>query len=241
MESATPLRDRCSQWFGQAEYWLRPALARRRGGPFNGQILRQACYGELLSKFRFHAIIETGAYRGITTALFADANIPVFSIEANPRFAAYAKSRLHEHAQVRILLGDSRQRLRDLVQMPACPKQNVFCYLDAHWYDDLPLQEELELILDHWEDPVIMIDDFQVPGTDYAYDAYGPGKNLVASYLDPVRDRGISLFYPRYPASNDTGARRGCVVLGTSTAVATRLKSCQHLVAAETLPAVQVA
>ena len=227
-----PVRDHLSKWYGRVEYCLRPGLSRRRGGPFNGQVLRQACYGELLRKFGFDAIIETGAYRGITTKLFAESNVPVYSIETNPRFAAYAETRLRIHRNAQVLLGDSRARLRDLAADPSVPKQNVFFYLDAHWYDDLPLLEEVQIINSAWQGWIAMVDDFEVPGSDYAYDDYGPGKALTLSYLQPAIDEGLSVFFPRHPAQSETGARRGSVVICNDVAVQQMLEQCRSLTAA---------
>lgn len=232
--STSNLRDRLADWYGRLEYRVRPSLSRRRGGPFNGQVLRQSCYGELQKKFGFSAIIETGSYRGITTSLFARAGVPVYSIETNPRFAAYSETRLRHEPHVRILRGDSRWQLSRLAKDALVPKRNVFFYLDAHWFDDLPLREEIEIVMQGWEDWVIMVDDFQVPGTTYAYDAYGPGKNLEADYLQPLLDRGLCMFYPSLPASAETGARRGCVVLCGQETVRRRLTTCHHLRPAST-------
>ena len=48
----------------------------------------------------------------------------------------------------------------------------------------------------------------------YEYDDYGPGKALVAGYIAPVVSaQGLQAFYPSTPSANESGARRGCVVL----------------------------
>ena len=65
-----------------------------------------------------------------------------------------------------------------------------------------------------------MIDDFQVaddPG--YGFDDYGEGKALIRAYLEPfmVRDK-LSLFYPAAPSSEETGFKRGSVVLARQAA-----------------------
>lgn len=96
----------------------------------------------------------------------------------------------------------------------AVPKEDVFFYLDAHWKDDLPLREELEIIFSHWARPIVMIDDFQVPDSDYSFDDYGPGKTLNLDYLGPVISaHNIAVFFPAVAASEETGVKRGCVVL----------------------------
>ena len=54
-----------------------------------------------------------------------------------------------------------------------------------------PLRDELEIIFNSWSNSVVMVDDFQVPGTEYGYDDYGPGRVLNITYLEPLRHLGI--------------------------------------------------
>jgi hypothetical protein len=62
--------------------------------------------------------------------------------------------------------------------------------------------------------PIVMIDDFQVPNSEYLFDDYGPGKTLNLSYLDPTTSAyKLSVFFPAETSSGETGARRGSVVL----------------------------
>jgi len=58
-----------------------------------------------------------------------------------------------------------------------------------------------------------MIDDFEVPGTAYGFDDYGPGLVLNLEYLEPLRHLNFVTFFPAAGPDHDTGARRGCVVL----------------------------
>lgn len=63
----------------------------------------------------------------------------------------------------------------------------LFAYLDAHWGEDLPLAEKLEIVFSWDSDAIVMIDDFQVPDDPgYAYDDYGPGKALTPDLVDPA-------------------------------------------------------
>ncbi len=93
------------------------------------------------------------------------------------------------------------------------PKDKVLFYLDAHWVEDLPLRDELDIIFANWDNTVVMIDDFEVPDSDYGYNDYGPTKTLNLSYLRPLEHLDYSVFYPAADASEETGKRRGCVVL----------------------------
>ena len=88
-------------------------------------------------------------------------------------------------------------------------------YLDAHWDVDLPLAEEIDLVFSNWSEAVVLIDDFQVADdTGYGFDDYGFGKALTMAYISTMQDKfELKVFFPTSPSSQETGARRGCVVL----------------------------
>ena len=104
---------------------------------------------------------------------------------------------------------------------------SLFVYLDAHWNDDLPLAEELEIVFGACPNAIVMVDDFQVPfDAGYRYDDYGVGRVLTANYIEPiVAAHGLRILYPSTPSVHETGARRGCVVLSKNTALALALTS----------------
>jgi hypothetical protein len=199
---------------GRLEYLLKPDLKNELGGPFNGQVQRKQIVLDLLTRIDFQAIVETGTFRGTTTAFLASWGLPVYTVEVNPRFYAYAALRLLcKRHRVHLYHGESQAFLWHLANDAGFRKQQMFFYLDAHWYSHVPLAEELHIIFSKWHKPVVMVDDFEVPGTDYGYDDYGPGQTLNKSYLEPLEYLGLSLFFPAIDASQETGKRRGCVVL----------------------------
>jgi hypothetical protein len=195
--------------------FFRNPVIYRLGGPFNNQRYRQLIFFELLYHLPLEAIIETGTYRGTTTALFAATSLPVFSSEINPRFYYYAKLRLLlTKNEVTIHNSDSRAFLCNLSKERHLTNRTVFFYLDAHWGEDLPLHEELQTIFDNWQAPVVMIDDFCVPDSQYRFDDYGPGKGLTMNYLAPImKQHNLALFFPAVSAHEETGAKRGCCLL----------------------------
>jgi hypothetical protein len=105
----------------------------------------------------------------------------------------------------------------------------VFFYLDAHWNDDLPLADEVDIVFQRCPKAIVMIDDFEVPSdAGYGYDDYGPGKALISGYIRPViLAHQLRAFYPSTPSAADYPStpmaaaglavpgrlRRGCVVL----------------------------
>jgi hypothetical protein len=200
---------------GRLEY----SKAARIGAGLNRQEHRCKIFLEILEACRPLAIVETGTYRGTTTEFMAKmADIPVFTVEWNPRAFGFCKERLRRLRRVRLEEGDSRVFIRALISSGRLPRGPVFFYLDAHWGEELPLADELDLILGARSDAIVMIDDFQVPWDEgYAYDDYGCGKALTREYIAPmVESFGLVCFYPSVPARAETGARAGCVVLAAN-------------------------
>ena len=200
-------------------------------GPFNGQTARQALFVDIIVKLQPDAIVETGTSLGATTELMSQTGLPVFTIELHPRNYGFARARFWRRQKVKLLQGDSRASLVRLFNGALQPLSNrtIFFYLDAHYYDDLPLAEEIDIIFTRCPMAVVMIDDFEVPwDAGYGFDNYGPGKALVSSYIRPaISAHQLAAFYPStlstedYPSTPMAAAgyadparqRRGCVVL----------------------------
>jgi hypothetical protein len=185
------------------------------GMQFNGQRCRALLFNALLDVFQCESIIETGTYLGNTTRYMADtSSVPVYSCEINPAFFAIANKELTGTEAVNLFFGDSRAFLDDLVSRRVHQKPSLF-YLDAHWNHDLPLMGEIEIIMRNWDEFVLMIDDFQVPHDDgYGFDDYGPGKRFTLRDFKPAfESSGLVTFFPNAPSAEETGHRRGCVIL----------------------------
>jgi predicted O-methyltransferase YrrM len=202
---------------GAFDYLLKPGRGAEWGGPFNGQPFRRALFLAIVEQLRPVAVVETGTYCGVTTQFMAQTKLRVFTVESNARKHGFARTKLWRQRNVKLLLQDSRSALRDLLDGPlsGLTSSCLFFYLDAHWNEDLPLADELQIILRRCASPVIMIDDFQVPDdAGYGYDDYGPGKALTPVYIEPaITAHGARALYPATRSSDEGGARRGCVVL----------------------------
>lgn len=173
------------------------------------------------------AIVETGTFHGATTEFMAlMAKVPLFTIEHDKRKYGFAKIRLRRFSNVVLFSGDSRKYLRELIRLKCLPNGRIFFYLDAHWADDLPLAEEMNIIFDSFPQAIVMIDDFQVPWDQgYAHDDYGMGKALTPDYIAPlVKQYRLAQFYPCVPSALETGCKRGCVVLTMDSEVMKLLK-----------------
>ena len=214
---------------GAVEYIIYPDRGAAWGGPFNGQRSRQDLFHSLVERFAPITIVETGTYLGTTTEFMAATGLPIFSVEGEPRKYGFARARLWRRHNVHLLRGDSRAALPMLFDGPLRGSRNdtLFVYLDAHWNDDLPLAEELEIVFGACPNAIVMVDDFQVPfDAGYAYDGYGVGRVLTADYIESiVVVHGLRVLYPSTPSADETGARRGCVVLAKNSALSLPLAS----------------
>jgi predicted O-methyltransferase YrrM len=208
------------QLLGVIEYAVHPDRGAAWGGAFNGQPFRQALFWALIKRLEPAAIVETGTYLGTTTELMAETGLPIFTIEAQPRYYGFARARLRRQRNVTLLRGDSRAALRSLVNGPlrSFAGRTLFFYLDAHWNDDLPLAEELDIIFTCCPAAIVMVDDFRVPGdADYGYDDFGSEKALTDAYISrAVVKLGLFTHYPSTPGRHEGGRRRGCVVLSNA-------------------------
>ncbi len=210
---------------GRLDYILRRDLSSQLGGAFNGQEYRKKMFDEIMSKISFKAIVETGTFRGDTTLFLAQRGLPVYTVEADSRNYGYASLRLLSKRNIFIHNGDSREFLLNLSKNTEMVKADTFFYLDAHWEDDLPLRDELGIIFKHWDKAVVMVDDFEVPGTNYGFDDYGEGKVLNMEYLSTLSDLNLSVFFPVVNVEKETGKKRGCVILCANEELINQLKT----------------
>lgn len=211
-----PLPEEWKGWLDSFRRMYHPPAS----DAFNAQAGRKAMVAALVEATRPTCVVETGTYLGTTTRYLAETTgLPVHSVEASPRSWAIARRRLRRTNGVSLTKGDSRAFLESLSSSLSSSARPFF-YLDAHWSDDLPLAEELTIIATTWSSWVVLIDDFAVPDDPgYGYDDYGPGKALTVDYL---RDAGVpdsSMFVPALASEQETGARRGCVVVASSNEV----------------------
>lgn len=185
----------------------------------NGQAQRLRIVHDLIGAMRFSYAIETGTYHGSTTLLLSQLiQGTVVTIENNPRYNKLATMRLKGRTNVIVNLSDSVSFLKTFLTQ-AIPKQLVgLFYLDAHWYDYLPLKEEIRLITTALDNYVILIDDFKVPGdTGYGFDDYGATTGeLTLDYLYEVLPKDACIFFPNAPSCIETGKRRGCAAIVSS-------------------------
>jgi hypothetical protein len=208
---------------GRIEYKLR-----RSAGilPMNGQAARLEIVREIFELCLIRRVVETGTFRGATTEWLAQFGKPVTAIEINPVYAAYCRARLRAYENVQIKNLNSIEGLKFLIDEIHDRATPIFFYLDAHWYDYLPLKQELKVILVNFEKPVVMIDDFQVPDDpDYRFDKDNSGEALTIDYIQQAKIPLGTYFFPKVRGRWETGAKRGSVVITTHSIIAEQLRN----------------
>jgi len=213
---------------GFLDYYRLPERRSGWGGPFNGQANRVRIFRAIIEAISPAAIIETGTYLGTTTEFMAGFGTRLYSIEGTPRNYGFALARLWRKPNVKLSEGDSRAELTRLFAGPLqkLSGESLFVYLDAHWNEDLPLAAEIEIIFSNSSHAVVMIDDFEVPDDPgYGFDDYGPGKALNADYIARLSELyQLAIFYPSTSSKDETGSRRGCVILCKAGVFGSRLE-----------------
>ena len=96
--------------------------------------------------------------------------------------------------------------------------------------DRLPLRDEVELVVTYFPKAILIIDDFAVPDDPgYGFDDYGPNKRLTLEYLLQVYLPYLALYFPSAPSYQETGARRGCIVVTANVDLAAILNEIPQL------------
>jgi hypothetical protein len=192
------------------------------GFAMNSMTSRLEATRQIIYALKIEQIIETGTFRGTTTEWFAEFGIPVETIEISERFFTFSKARLAHFPNVRVSLSSSVPYLEG--RSPTA--ETTLFYLDSHWEQHLPLREELEIIFNRYPNAAVLIDDFKVPDdAGYGFDHYAPDKELTVEYVQASNIPKLSYFFPSTPSKQETGARRGWVVLTANDSMAKTLRT----------------
>lgn len=159
--------------------------------------------------------MRRGRFGGPPPNGFAQFGRPFETVEILERYYAFSKKRLEGFPNARIFLDDSVSFLKKgIANGPPLDPRQLF-YLDSHWEKHLPLREEIELIFNNYTSAVVVIDDFQVEdGPGYGFDGYSPEERLtLALHGHRQSSSAALLFFPVTKSKDETGKRRGWVVV----------------------------
>lgn len=149
------------------------------------------------------SIIETGTFKADTTRFFVNAfsPLPIFTCDVKIEYASDAMKIFEHMNSVHIAHANSPEFLRKNISLGLLGK-NPFFFLDAHWYDYLPLLDELREILTLGKGTVC-IHDFKVPNmAEFKFDTYN-GMPLSVEMIRPIlelTDVRYDIYFPCYPS-----------------------------------------
>jgi hypothetical protein len=179
--------------------------------PFNGQAVRWNTISAISRKFEPTTAVETGTFLGSSTPYISSlVSGKTYSIEINVESFNKTTRRFrenHSERNIELILGDSAQKIREVLAELDPESIRVIAYLDAHWLDAIPTADELLALVEWGGAWIAIIDDFMVPHDDgYGFDHYG--ETTIGADIVPL-NCGISIFVPRGPSSQETNAKRG--------------------------------
>jgi predicted O-methyltransferase YrrM len=149
---------------------------------FNGAPEVGAFLTYLKKTYNITTAVETGTFLGNTTVFLSLLFDDVYTIEVVENTYQSTANQLKVFPNIQCLLGSSEKVLAEL--LPNLKEKRALFYLDAHWEKHWPLREELkEIAKTHYDNCVIMIDDFKVPGRkDIPFDKY-KGNECSIDYI----------------------------------------------------------
>jgi len=170
--------------------------------PFNGDPLLKKTFCLLVEKIKPQAIIETGTYHGGSTSFIAKEfpNIPVYTCEIKESIYKKAAKLLGIYKNTEIYLDTSSDFLKKIIKEKELSNKRVVFFLDAHWYDDWPLEKEIEIITNEIKSAVILIDDFKIPNNMYFhFDKYN-NKECSLELIKPRMNinNEYNMIFPNY-------------------------------------------
>lgn len=162
---------------------------------------------ELSKKFNLNTFFETGTYHGETSKIVSQYFEKVITVENNPDFYNIATNTLKNISNCNSYLGSSPEIMNQYLKEN---DSSVFFFLDAHWYDYLPLLDELKTIKEKNLLPVIAIHDFYVPDENgnakFGYDSY-KDQSLNLSYIESsIKDIYGTNYEIKYSTSSTTNS-----------------------------------
>lgn len=119
---------------------------------------------EYIRPFKLNVAVETGTWHGTTTEWFASHLAEVHTVELKGDLFQENKARFAGRPHVKLYLGNSPDVLTSLLPTFTPQKRAIF-YLDAHWFDNIPVNDELLAISKSVckNNCLIVIDDFCLP------------------------------------------------------------------------------
>lgn len=188
--------------------------------PFNGDLHAMKEFINMKEKYGLNVAVETGSCFFSTTKFLAENFEKVLTFEIVPKYYQIGLQKVADMHNVGAFNTDSVSGLKEQLKGVDSLNQRLLFFLDAHWEQNCPLLDELQVIADSVQYlrlmPVIVIHDFVVPDhPELGFDTYN-GKSFD---FDFIKEKVIAIekaygnvFEVKYN-SEATGAMRGIIYL----------------------------
>lgn len=145
--------------------------------------------------------VETGANVASTLRYVAERfpRVACIACEPDPQAFAIARDAVAGLPNVSLLPLRSQELLEVLRSETALHDRPSLFWLDAHGYGfQWPLREEIAFVTSAFRDPLILVDDFLVPGEpEFGYDSYD-GQECSYAHVEDVVQGPVEVLYPGY-------------------------------------------
>lgn len=184
---------------------------------FRGDQVLIEMVDEIIHQASIRSFVETGSFHGVTIRHIAETYPHIACYSCEPDIFRYKQAWLATAGLSNCLVTnqESPALLEHLLEGDHIRQPTLF-WLDAHGYGfTWPLRRELELIVQHWEVPYILIDDFEVPTCEaFGYDIYDSQSCSYDYIADIINLRANArIWYPSYdPSIVDWPARGWCLI-----------------------------
>ena len=170
--------------------------------PWHNDPNGEALVLDIMEKLKPARFVETGSHMGWTDMWMAQRypDLPILTVEVDQEYARTAAANLAPYPHVTAIQGNSPDILRLLREQ--FNSELTFFFLDAHFWDIVPLREELKVVTS-LDRHVTIIDDFFCENPYFGGDTFEgtatkPGKRNDQQYLADII--GKSIWRPNYPA-----------------------------------------
>jgi len=150
----------------------------------------------IIRKLEINSFVETGIWQGKQIKYVSDwfneffgENYKMFEVDVKEEYVDSVKERYKENDNIFPILADSEEWLKENINL--FKDNRTLFFLDAHWYEKLPLRGEIESVLTLNNKPIIAIDDYLNPFNVSArgYDVYN-GTPIGTEFIrDLIQDR----------------------------------------------------
>lgn len=171
--------------------------------PFHNDLFMMKIMLNCLEKVEY--FIETGLYLGYTSFFVAKnfKNIKCYSCENNEQYFNLAQNNIGKLDNLKIELNPSPYSLYQLNKIyddTIFDKYNLF-WIDAHWYDYCPLNNEIDYITQKYKKFTIFIDDFRIP---YDSTFTNDGDNFTIEKIKPFikNKENLKIYMPCYDSNH---------------------------------------